>query len=247
LASSNTSSVHTTDTSESNSVKSRNDIEQTSTSQVQTQQTSTNDVTLQAKKKKFVVGTDDGIEENSEAQETNSQETAELSNNANGVVENHRDTKVRFYKPYPAEEVAKVAEERKAQKLSQQKQIAEPSVQETAEADACTSESPLPPETTTAAANAVTPEQKKLNAEGDTEATNEEINPSNVESSASPSNEPTVKDVIIPEPYPQLIAPSNSPTLRSSDDTPIVSPFSKILDAPLVTSENMRNHAIFSD
>ncbi|CAI2172239.1 14318_t:CDS:2 [Funneliformis geosporum] len=36
--------------------------------------------------------------------------------NAKGVVENHRDTKSRFYKPYPAEEIAKIADEkRKAQ------------------------------------------------------------------------------------------------------------------------------------
>ncbi|CAG8449017.1 17903_t:CDS:2 [Funneliformis caledonium] len=62
-----------------------------------------------SKFKKFVVG-------NEESPDDYNYSTSH--ENAKDVVENHRDTKSRYYKPYPAEEIAKIAEEkRKAQQI----------------------------------------------------------------------------------------------------------------------------------
>ncbi|CAG8494388.1 2500_t:CDS:1 [Diversispora eburnea] len=112
-------------TTNSSFEKTQNDQVSVQTQPISTTRTNdSNNTTSQVKPtKKFVVGTDDGIEDNNtEVKETSPREALELSNDSKEMVENHRDTKARFYKPYPAEEVVKVVEERMAQQSQQSQQ-----------------------------------------------------------------------------------------------------------------------------
>ncbi|CAG8528833.1 8860_t:CDS:1 [Acaulospora morrowiae] len=249
------SSVPTAATLTTNSVKSQNEVEQTSTLQDQIQQVPTvqpNEGTSQTNKKNFVTGTDEVIDRNSETHEVNPQERVELPNNINEAVESHRNTKERFYKPYPAEEIAKVAEERNSRKLQKQ-QNAESPVSETVEAVADTStntQTPPPSETKTTVIDAIPSDQhQKLLTEKNIEEVDEKAEPSNMTSSDSPNNEQIISNEITKQP-PNPITNSkfihdNLPLDSADEVTPIASPTEKVLDTPLNSVDgngNTRNH-----